>query len=42
MYEDTLAFYEEVFLSEPPDNIWEDSEDRYEEKNFSYKNVNFY
>ena len=37
-----MKFYKEMFLEDPPDDIWEGTEERFDMKNFSYVNVNIY
>ena len=42
IYEETLKFYEKRFIDSPPSDIWPCTEERFDEKNFSYTNVNIY
>ena len=42
IYEDTLSFYESVFTINPPADIWESTQQRFDMKNFSYRTVNLY
>lgn len=42
IYGQTLEFYEEVFEEAAPEHIWEPSEERFDETNFNFKNINLY
>ena len=42
IYGDTLTFYSDVFLSDPPDDVWEPIALRFNQKNFNFKTVNLY
>lgn len=42
IYQETLNFYKEVFMMDAPQHIWETVEQRFDMKNFSFRNVNFY
>ena len=42
IYEETMKFYKELFLEKPPSEIWESTQERFDQKNFSYIHVNFY
>jgi hypothetical protein len=42
LYISTLDFYKEVFMKNAPSHIWEDASKRFDKKNFSFTNVNFY
>ena len=42
IYGDTLGFYEAIFLSDPPDDVWEPIALRFNHKNFNFKYINLY
>lgn len=42
VYEDTLSFYKAIFLSDPPQDVWETPQQRFEMKNFEYRNLNLF
>jgi len=42
IYQDTLDFYQEVFLVSAPEDVWESQKQRFKNKNFEYRNINLY
>lgn len=42
VYDETLSFYKEIFLVDPPSDVWETPQQRFEMKNFEYRNINLY
>mmetsp|Transcript_10629 Transcript_10629/g.12098 ORF Transcript_10629/g.12098 Transcript_10629/m.12098 type:complete len:453 (-) Transcript_10629:480-1838(-) len=42
IYEDTLDFYKQVFMTDAPPDVWETTQQRFEMKNFEFRNINLY
>lgn len=42
IYGDTLDFYKAVFLMDAPTDVWESVKQRFEMKNFEFRNINLY
>lgn len=42
LYNNTISLYEQIFLTPPPDYAWGDSKARFDQKYFTYRNVNIY
>ena len=42
IYLETLKFYKAMFLICPPDDVWETPQQRFEMRNFEYRNINLF
>jgi hypothetical protein len=42
VYEETLSFYKAVFLIDPPQDVWETPQQRFEMANFEFRNLNLF